>query len=89
MSLQFSLILTSVLVCVFALNHLEELCVAHGLSKLLGNPLEVAQGNVPSLVVVKEVEDLLDVLARVLVAHFGGHHVEELEWQSKRVAKQG
>jgi len=68
----------AVLVCVRPLDHFQELRVAHGLSKLLGDPLEVAEGDVTGLVVVEEVEDLLDVLAGVLVAHFGGHHIEEL-----------
>ena len=68
----------SILVCVRALDHLEELSVAHGLSELLGDPLEIAKGNVSGLVIVKEVEHLLDVLAGVLVTHFRSHHVEEL-----------
>jgi hypothetical protein len=33
---------------------------------------------VSGLVIVKEVEHLLDVLAGVLVTHFRSHHVEEL-----------
>ena len=34
------------------------LTVAHGLSELLGHSLEVAQGDVPGLVVVEQVEHL-------------------------------
>mmetsp|Transcript_34699 Transcript_34699/g.70860 ORF Transcript_34699/g.70860 Transcript_34699/m.70860 type:complete len:200 (+) Transcript_34699:119-718(+) len=68
----------AVAVGVCTLDHLHEFGVRHGLAKLLGHTLEVSEGDVPRLVVVKEVEDFLDVFPGVLVAHFCGHHVQEL-----------
>jgi len=63
----------AVLVRVRALDHLEQLRVGHSLAELLRHALEVAQRDVASLVVVKEVEHLLDVLARVLIGLRGAY----------------
>eukprot|EP00630_Chrysocystis_fragilis_P006816 CAMPEP_0197394732 /NCGR_PEP_ID=MMETSP1165-20131217/5912_1 /TAXON_ID=284809 /ORGANISM="Chrysocystis fragilis, Strain CCMP3189" /LENGTH=190 /DNA_ID=CAMNT_0042920461 /DNA_START=157 /DNA_END=730 /DNA_ORIENTATION=- len=68
----------TVAVGVGALDHLHQLGVRHGLAEFLGDALEVPEGDVSGLVVVEKVEDFLDVLAGVLVRHFGGHHVEKL-----------
>jgi len=40
----------------------------HGLAQLLGHSFEVPEGNLPGLIIVKQVEYLLNVLPRVLVA---------------------
>merc|ERR1719311_504185 len=39
---------------------------------------EVAEGDLVSAVVVEQLEDLLDVLTGVLLAHLASHHLEEL-----------
>ena len=34
------------------------------------------------VVIVEQLEDLLDVLTRILLAHLAGHHLEELDGAS-------
>ena len=69
---------SAISVGVSTVNHLLELLVSHGLTELAGNATQVSQGDGAGVVVVEQAEYLRDVLSGVLVAHAGGHHVEEL-----------
>merc|ERR1711871_1934409 len=48
------------------------------MSELLSNTGEVAEGDLVGVVVIKQLEHLLDVLAGVLLTHLASHHLEEL-----------
>merc|ERR1719311_961984 len=39
---------------------------------------EVAEGDLVGVVIIEELEDLLDLLTGVLLAHLASHHLEEL-----------
>ena len=75
---EFVLVDLSVAVPVGLVDHLLELLVGHVFPELLGDALEVAEGNLSSLVIVKEAEGLEDLLAGVLLGHLRGHHFKEL-----------
>ena len=66
-----------VVVGVGALDHLLELLVGHGLTKLAGNSAEILEGDGVGAIIVEKLEDLIDILAGVLIGHTGGHHVKE------------
>lgn len=63
---------------VFQAGNFSFFLTRHSLSQLLRHALEIPEGDVPGLVVVEEIEHLVDVFPRVLIAHLGRHHVEEL-----------
>jgi len=68
----------TIAITVGLVDHILELLVVDALTELLGNTGEVAEGDLVGVVVVEQLEDLLDVLAGVLLAHLAGHHLEEL-----------
>ena len=41
---------------------------------------EVAEGDPDGVVIAEQLEDLLDVLTRILLAHLAGHHPSRLTW---------
>merc|ERR1712195_468691 len=47
-------------------------------SELLSHAGKVAEGDPGGVVVIEQLEDLLDVLAGILLTHPAGHHGEEL-----------
>jgi HAMP domain-containing protein len=59
-------------------DHVLHLLVVDVLSELLSHAGEVAEGDPGGVVVIEQLEDLLDVLAGILLAHLAGHHLEEL-----------
>merc|ERR1712138_104651 len=68
----------TIAITVGLVDHVLELLIVDGLTELLSHAGEVAEGDLVGVVVVEELEHLLDVLAGVLLAHLGGHHLEEL-----------
>merc|ERR1712179_363527 len=65
-------------VTVGLVDHVLELLIIDVLTELLSNTGEVAEGDLVGVVVIKQLEHLLDVLAGVLLTHLGSHHLEEL-----------
>merc|ERR1712179_819553 len=65
-------------VTVGLVDHVLELLIVDVLTELLSNTGQVAEGDLVGVVVIKELEHLLDVLAGVLLAHLASHHLEEL-----------
>ena len=65
-------------VTVGLVDHVLELLVIDVLTELLSNTGEVAEGDLVGVVIVKQLEHLLDVLASVLLTHLASHHLEEL-----------
>ena len=59
-------------------NHFGDFIVGHVLSELLGDALEVSEGDFACLVIVEETESLEHLFAGVSLGHLLGHHVEEL-----------
>merc|ERR1719198_1512920 len=68
----------TIAITVGLVDHVLELLVVDVLTELLGNTGKVAEGNLVGVVVIEQLEDLLDVLAGVLLAHLASHHLEEL-----------
>merc|ERR1719407_327857 len=68
----------AIAITVGLVDHVLELLIVDVLTELLSNTGEVAEGDLVGVVVVEELEHLLDILAGVLLAHLGGHHLEEL-----------
>merc|ERR1719382_160337 len=66
-----------VLVLVCFPDHLHELLVGHLLAQLLGHGLQVLKGDLARRP-LEELEGLLDLLLRVLLAHFGSHDLQKL-----------
>lgn len=60
-----------------------QLLVGHALAQLLGDPLEVGEGDLARLVVVEELEGLEDLLAGVLLGHLAGHERQEMRRRSR------
>merc|ERR1711896_89923 len=67
----------AITITVGLVDHVLELLIIDALTELLSNASEVAEGDLVGGVVVEELEDLLDVLTRILLAHLAGHHLEE------------
>merc|ERR1711988_694711 len=67
----------AIAITVGLVDHVLELLVVDVLTELLCNTGEVAEGDLVGVVVVEKLEDLLDVLASVLLAHLAGHHLQE------------
>merc|ERR1712179_518700 len=65
-------------VTVGLVDHVLELLIIDVLTELLSNTGEVAEGDLVGVVVIKQLEHLLDVLAGVLLTHLASHHLEEL-----------
>merc|ERR1740129_1741288 len=65
----------SITVCL--INHLLELLVGHALAELLGNPLQVLEGDFACLVVIEEAERLEELILRVAIQNLVGHHFQE------------
>merc|ERR1712147_391294 len=68
----------AIAITVGLVDHVLELLIVDVLTELLSNTGKVAEGDLVGVVVVEQLEHLLDVLTSVLLAHLGGHHVEEL-----------
>merc|ERR1712093_704262 len=68
----------AIAITVGLVDHVLELLIIDGLTKLLSNACEVSEGDLVSGVVVEELEDLLDVLAGILLSHLASHHGKEL-----------
>mmetsp|Transcript_7072 Transcript_7072/g.7940 ORF Transcript_7072/g.7940 Transcript_7072/m.7940 type:complete len:210 (+) Transcript_7072:77-706(+) len=68
----------SVAIAVRLLDHLHELLIGHVLTNLLRHTSQVAQRNLSRLIIVEQSERFQHFLPRVSMAHFGGHHLQEL-----------
>merc|ERR1712007_277760 len=68
----------AIAITVGLVDHVLELLIVDVLTELLSNTGQVAEGDLVGVVVIKELEHLLDVLAGVLLAHLASHHLEEL-----------
>merc|ERR1711977_746913 len=68
----------AITILVSPVHHLLKLIVGHVLAKLLAHTLEVLERHGAGLVVVKQLENLEEVLAGVLALLAGGHHSQEL-----------
>merc|ERR1712195_97993 len=68
----------TIAITVSLVDHVLELLIVDGLTELLSNTGKVAEGDLVGVVIVEQLEHLLDVLTGVLLAHLGGHHVQEL-----------
>merc|ERR1740120_136264 len=65
-------------VSVSFVDHLLQLLVGHPLAELLCDPLQILEGDLACLVVVKETEGLQDLVFRIAVQDLVGHHLQEL-----------
>merc|ERR1712054_50953 len=68
----------AIAIAVSLVDHVLELLIVDVLTELLSHAGEVAEGDLVGVVIIEELEDLLDVLTGVLLAHLAGHHLEEL-----------
>merc|ERR1711868_180837 len=68
----------TIAITVGLVDHVLELLIVDVLTELLSHAGEVAEGDLVGVVIIEELEDLLDVLTGVLLAHLAGHHLEEL-----------
>merc|ERR1712054_368798 len=68
----------TITITVGLVDHVLELLIVDVLTQLLSDTGKVAEGDLVGVVIIEELEDLLDVLAGVLLAHLAGHHLEEL-----------
>merc|ERR1711959_672545 len=68
----------TIAVTVGLVDHVLELLIVDGLTKLLSHTGEVLEGDLGGAIVVEHLEHLLDILAGVLLAHLASHHAEEL-----------
>mmetsp|Transcript_98653 Transcript_98653/g.255041 ORF Transcript_98653/g.255041 Transcript_98653/m.255041 type:complete len:247 (+) Transcript_98653:90-830(+) len=59
-------------------NHLLQLLISHAFAKLLGNALQVLEGDLAGLVVVEEAEGLQDFVLGITVEDLVRHHLQEL-----------
>merc|ERR1719263_248150 len=75
---EFVLVDLAVTIAIGLVNHLLELFVGHVLTELLGDTLQILEGNLAGLIIIEEAEHLDDLLAGVAVTHASSHHVEEL-----------
>merc|ERR1711896_49328 len=67
----------AITITVGLVDHVLELLIIDVLTELLSNASEVAEGDLVGVVVIEELEDLLDVLTGILLAHLASHHLEE------------
>merc|ERR1711912_121754 len=76
----------TIAITVGLVDHVLELLLVDVLTELLGDTAKVAEGDLAGVVIVEELEDLLDVLAGVLLTHLASHHLEELGELDRAVA---
>merc|ERR1719327_1792122 len=69
----------TITITVSLVDHVLKLLIIDVLTKLLSHTGKVAEGDLVGVVVIEELEHLLDILARVLLAHLAGHHAEDLD----------
>ena len=67
----------AIAVTVGFLDHFSDLIIGHVLAELLGDTLEVSEGDLARLIIVEESECLKHLFAWVSLGHLLGHHVEE------------
>ena len=70
----------SVAVSVGFVDHFLDLLVSHIFAELLGDPLQVFEGDFASLVIVEKSEGLEHLLFGVSLRHLLGHHVQKF-WE--------
>merc|ERR1719375_1964512 len=68
----------SISIAVSFVDHLLKLLVGHALAKLLCHALQILEGDLSRLVIVKQTECLQDLILRVAIQDLVGHHLEEL-----------
>merc|ERR1711988_1578162 len=69
---------STIAITVGLVDHVLELLIVDGLTKLLSHTGEVLEGDLGGAIIVEHLEHLLDVLAGVLLAHLASHHAKEL-----------
>merc|ERR1719335_1859998 len=67
----------AITISVRLVDHLLELLVRHALTQLLRNALQVLEGDLASLIIVKETESLQDLILGIAVEDLVGHHLEK------------
>mmetsp|Transcript_63798 Transcript_63798/g.129579 ORF Transcript_63798/g.129579 Transcript_63798/m.129579 type:complete len:220 (+) Transcript_63798:657-1316(+) len=67
----------AITIAVSFLDHLCELLVSHVLAELLRHALEVAEGDLPCLIIIEQPERLENLFARVFLTHLRRHHLQE------------
>merc|ERR1739845_4858 len=75
---EFLLVDLAVAIPVCLVDHLLQLLISHPLAELLGDALEVPEGDLLGIVVIKELEGLEDLLLRITVEDLESHHLQEL-----------
>mmetsp|Transcript_42265 Transcript_42265/g.92088 ORF Transcript_42265/g.92088 Transcript_42265/m.92088 type:complete len:217 (+) Transcript_42265:110-760(+) len=68
----------AIAITICLINHLLELLIRHSLPQLLCDALQVLEGDLASLVIIKKAEGLEDLVLGIAVQNLVSHHFEEL-----------
>merc|ERR1711865_866765 len=68
----------TVTVTISLINHFLQFLISHTLTELLGDTLQVFEGDFSSLIVIEKAEGLQDLIFRVAIQDLVCHHFQEL-----------
>mmetsp|Transcript_89210 Transcript_89210/g.186437 ORF Transcript_89210/g.186437 Transcript_89210/m.186437 type:complete len:225 (-) Transcript_89210:209-883(-) len=67
----------AITIAIRLLDHFLQLVIGQAFTKLLRDPLQISEGNFPSLILVEQGEDLVNFCPRIFVRHPPSHHLFE------------
>merc|ERR1719453_209347 len=74
---EFLFVDLAIAITVSFIDHLLQLFISHPLTELLGHALQVLEGNLPGLIVIKETECFENLVFWVTIENLMGHHFKE------------